>query len=91
MKRAFVGAMIGGGVTFAIMFTVIYALTRNEPNNPAIAAAFIAALLGGNGATAGAVIGAAGDFMAYLQQTLPIRHGPEADYQESPPPIRPSL
>jgi hypothetical protein len=85
MRRAFVGAMIGGGATFLTGLTAGLVTIKAQPDN-LTAGLFLAAILAGNGAMAGAIVGGVGDLLAYLREALPIRHGPEADYRDPDPP-----
>ncbi|HKA06767.1 MAG TPA: hypothetical protein VKD71_05875 [Gemmataceae bacterium] len=81
MRGAVIGAVVGGGLTFAIVFVVVMALSPADQNRVP-SSIFAAVWLAGNGATLGAVFGAARDCMVHLRRALPVRHGPEDDYRD---------
>src|SRR5262245_42031895 len=82
LRRAVIGAIFGGVGTFGIALLVVLAVSPPGRDNY-IFATIVAALLAGNTATAGAVIGAAGDIAAHFRQAFPNGQGPERDYAET--------
>jgi len=81
MRRAVLGAILGGVMTFSVVFVV--ALVLYPAGDYLRGAAIVGALLAGNGATAGAVIGAAGEFSAQFRRAFRKDRNPERDYVET--------
>jgi len=81
MRRALLGAIVGGLAMFGAVFAIVMAVSpAGQDNFPA--AAVLGSLLAGNGAIVGAVVGATGDIAAQLRRAFPNGHCPKRDYAE---------
>jgi hypothetical protein len=80
------GVGTGGAIGIVSGFMAGFAASQQKPD---WALGLVLAVVAGPlAATAGAVVGAADEILAYLRQVLPtpVTLGPEADYREPEPP-----